>query len=81
MRTARYGFFAAMAAAAGTLLCRSKNAKEVPCMDPKGHLGCRSCSQLNGCGLPRALSVRQHQAAANKVAEASRFGHRGKEPS
>jgi len=59
-RTARYGFFATIAAAAASLLHRSDSTKETPCVDPEGRLGCRNCSQLNNCGLPRALSVKQH---------------------
>jgi len=41
------------------LLRRENAVDEKDCIDPLGHIGCRACNDLNGCGLPRALSVKQ----------------------
>ena len=40
-------------------LLSGEGTKEVSCVDPKGRIGCRKCSLLPGCGLPRGLSVKQ----------------------
>ncbi|MBL7215175.1 MAG: hypothetical protein ISS71_05810 [Phycisphaerae bacterium] len=51
-----------LAAFGGTsvhLLRRESGGEETDCADPKGHIGCRVCRELNNCKLPRALSVKQ----------------------
>jgi hypothetical protein len=40
-------------------LLRRKPDPESDCIDPEGHIGCRACLDMNGCRLPRALSVKQ----------------------
>ncbi len=55
----RWGLLSVMAGVSAHLLRRKPGVEEKPCVDPKAHLGCRNCSQLGGCRLPRALSVKQ----------------------
>jgi len=55
---ARWSIAGGIAAMSGKLLS-GEGTKEVSCVDPKGRIGCRKCSLLPGCGLPRGLSVKQ----------------------
>jgi hypothetical protein len=41
------------------LLGRDNPEQENDCIDPEGYVGCRDCTDLNGCRLPRGLSVKQ----------------------
>lgn len=36
-----------------------KDSGEQPCTDPRGRIGCRGCSELTSCALPRGLSFKQ----------------------
>ena len=55
----RGGLLAAFGGASIHLLRRESSGEETDCADPKGHIGCRACRELNHCKLPRALSVKQ----------------------
>jgi hypothetical protein len=37
----------------------SRKPTDESCADPHGLLSCRDCGALNGCSLPRALSLKQ----------------------
>jgi hypothetical protein len=54
----RGGLLAAFGAASVHLLSGQPEGEE-NCSDPKGRIGCRTCMDLSGCQLPRALSVKQ----------------------
>lgn len=54
----RGGLLAAFAVASVHLLGRDAKGGDT-CGDPAGHIGCRACLDLDGCHLPRALSVKQ----------------------
>lgn len=53
----RGGLLAGFGATAYLLGRRSNGSAD--CIDPQGYTGCRACLELNGCQLPRALSVKQ----------------------
>ncbi|MEN8126481.1 MAG: hypothetical protein ABFR90_01615 [Planctomycetota bacterium] len=55
----RWGTAALMAAAVGLFARRKQLRRENTCIDPKGRVGCRNCSLLQECSLPRGLSVKQ----------------------
>ena len=55
----RCGLLATFGAVSIYLLGRKPTIGETACRDPKGYTGCRGCLELNGCKLPRALSVKQ----------------------
>ena len=55
----RWGLLAAFSTVSVHLLRRKGDVKEAGCRDPKGYTGCRACLELNGCKLPRAMSVKQ----------------------
>ncbi|MHC4782654.1 MAG: hypothetical protein ACYSOL_04800 [Planctomycetota bacterium] len=56
----RWGVGGLMALTTGLFVSRKQVNRENACIDPKGRLGCRNCSLLQGCGLPRGLSVKQY---------------------
>ncbi len=55
----RWAVSGLMAAMVGLFVHRKQLNRENSCIDPKGRIGCRNCSLLQGCGLPRGLSVKQ----------------------
>jgi hypothetical protein len=55
----RWGVGGLMALTVGLFVHRKQLNRENTCIDPKGRIGCRNCSLLQGCGLPRGLSVKQ----------------------
>jgi hypothetical protein len=55
----RWGIGGLMATTVGLFIGRKQLNRETTCSDPKGRIGCRNCSLLQGCGLPRGLSVKQ----------------------
>jgi hypothetical protein len=55
----RWGIGGLMATTVGLFISRKQLNREATCSDPKGRIGCRDCSLLQGCGLPRGLSVKQ----------------------
>lgn len=56
----RWGVGGLMALTVGLFVSRKQVKRENTCIDPKGRVSCRSCSLLQGCGLPRGLSVKQY---------------------
>jgi hypothetical protein len=59
MTSLRWGIGGLMATTVGLFIGRKQLNRETTCSDPKGRIGCRDCSLLQGCGLPRGLSVKQ----------------------
>ena len=59
MVSLRWGIGGLMALTVGLFVHRKQLNRENTCIDPKGRIGCRNCSLLQGCGLPRGLSVKQ----------------------
>ena len=59
----RWGVAGLISAVSVHLLSRKK---EDSCIDPHGHLSCRGCGALDGCSLPRALSVKQYLQKNNE---------------
>jgi hypothetical protein len=57
--TAGLRWTAAALISAVSLRLLSRKPTEESCVDPHGHLSCRDCGALNGCSLPRALSLKQ----------------------
>lgn len=55
----RWGVAGLVATTVGLFVNRKQLKYENTCTDPDGRLGCRHCSLLQGCGLPRGLSVKQ----------------------
>jgi hypothetical protein len=64
----RWGIVGLISAVSGHFLSRKKT-DDQSCVDPKGHTGCRGCGVLNGCSLPRALSVKQFLNQKNEKRE------------
>lgn len=57
---ARWGVLGIVGAVTGVFLKRTLTSEnEQACADTARRLGCRQCGQLDQCGLPRALSVKQ----------------------
>ena len=66
MASLRWGAGGLMALAVGLLVSRKQLNRENTCIDPKGRVGCRNCSSLQGCSLPRGLSVKQYLQKNNE---------------
>lgn len=67
---ARWGVLGVVGAVTGVFLKRKPTVEnEQACVDTARRLGCRQCGQLDRCGLPRALSVKQFLKKHNEERE------------